>query len=62
MYSKPMPIIGKRYKYSNKKYNNPRSGEQCTVITASPRTAATHNALVEFKDGYKMITSKHNLF
>jgi hypothetical protein len=62
MYQKPLPIVGKQYKFSNKKANNPRSGEICTVIVASPRIACVHNALVEFSDGYRMVTSKWNLF
>jgi hypothetical protein len=62
MYYKPLPVVGKYYKFSNKKANNPRSGQMCTVIISSNKNSATHNALVEFEDGYRMITSKWNLF
>jgi hypothetical protein len=54
MYYKPLPVVGKYYKFSNKKANNPRSGQMCTVIISSNKNSATHNALVEFEDGYTM--------
>lgn len=34
----------------------------CRVLITSPQNAAVHNCLVEFEDGYRMITSKWNLF
>lgn len=62
MYYKPIPIPGKKYKFSNKKFGNSRSGQICTVLIVSPADAAVHNCLIEFEDGFQMVTSKWNLF
>jgi hypothetical protein len=62
MYYKPIPLVGSVIKYSNKKARNPRSGQLCKILIASPRGASVHNCKVEFEDGYMMITSKWNLF
>ena len=60
-FKKPKPIVGEIYKFSNKKHSNPHSGQVCTVLKVA--TGITnHNALVECEDGYKVLTSKWNLF
>lgn len=61
-YKKPVPEVGKVYKYSNKKYKSVRSGQRCRVLVASHRSAAVHNCLVEFEDGFRAVVSKWNLF
>jgi hypothetical protein len=62
MYSKPIPNVGEIKKYSNKKHKHPRSGQMCKVLIASYYNAGVHNCLVQFSDGYVMVTSKWNLF
>ncbi len=62
MFYKKIPEAGMWKKYSNKKYKNPRSDQICKVLIASNRKSSVHNCLVEFFDGYKIITSKWNLF
>lgn len=62
MYYKPIPKAGEIKKYSNEKHKNPWSGQNCKVIISSPKSASVHNCLIEFEDGYRMITSKWNLF
>ena len=62
MFYKPIPKQGETYKYSNKKCENPRSGQLCKVIIGPNRRAVVHNCLVEFPDGFRMVTSKWNLF
>jgi len=61
-YQKPIPVAGEYYKFSNKKMANPRSGMLCRVLVAAEPVAGVHNCLIEFEDGYKMITSKWNIF
>jgi len=60
-YTKPKPVIGDRYKFSNKKHNNIHSGQTCIVLNVAEGTT-NHNALIQCKDGYLTVTSKWNLF
>ncbi|MCX7842277.1 MAG: hypothetical protein N2489_04290 [Clostridia bacterium] len=57
------PIINNEYKfiYKNRSFTHPRCYETCKVLEITPSIAQYINVLVEFPDGYRMVTDKIHL-